>query len=141
MRGPRTWRFATVVHARLEPRDGWIDVIVACGGHPPPLILRADGRCEPVPVRGTLVGALPEIQVSDVAVRLERGDLLLLYTDGVLEVDPDQPALGERLLVETLRAHAGADAAEVVAAVERAAVRVQEGDPRDDIALLALRVR
>ena len=47
---------------------------------------------------------------------------------------------GERRVVETLRDHAGRPAAQVVSAVERAATDADGGAPRDDIALLALRV-
>jgi serine phosphatase RsbU (regulator of sigma subunit) len=74
-------------------------------------------------------------------VHLNPGDLLLLYTDGVTEVSTSDVALGERLMLETLRDSAGRSAAEVVEAVERAAVEVQSGEPRDDIALLAVRAQ
>jgi len=45
---------------------------------------------------------------------------------------------GEEPLERTLQAHRGAAVDELVAAVERTAVELQGGDPRDDIALLAL---
>jgi serine phosphatase RsbU (regulator of sigma subunit) len=64
---------------------------------------------------------------------------MLLYTDGVIEVRTDRTRYGERLLHRTLREHAQASAEEIVIAVERAAVEAQTGEPRDDIALLALR--
>jgi sigma-B regulation protein RsbU (phosphoserine phosphatase) len=72
-------------------------------------------------------------------LRLAPGELLLLYTDGVTEVRTSDAGLGERELLATLSAHAGASADEVVAAVERRAVELQDGAPRDDIALVAIK--
>ena len=71
---------------------------------------------------------------------LEPGDLLLLFTDGVTEIRGADPDLGERALEEVLAGLRGASAEEVVAAVEQRAVELQAGDPRDDIALLAVKV-
>ena len=134
-------RFCTVVYARVCPSPGSALVTVATGGHPPPFVLRAGGDLERVDVRGSLVGGVvdPEFAVRD--VRLAAGDLMLLYTDGVTELRTRDPAYGERRLVETLRAHAGRAAGEIADAVQRSAVALQSGPPRDDIALLALRVR
>jgi serine phosphatase RsbU (regulator of sigma subunit) len=58
----------------------------------------------------------------------------------VTELRTADPHEGEARLAEVLRASAGRTAAEVVAAVCRRAVELQGGRPRDDIALLALRV-
>ena len=50
-------RFVTAVLARLEPRaDGGARLVVASGGHPPPVLLRAGGDAEVVPCPGTLLG-------------------------------------------------------------------------------------
>ena len=71
---------------------------------------------------------------------LERGDVLLLYTDGVTEAGAARTEIGEEGLAGILGELAGQDAEAVVDAVERAAVDAQEGQPRDDIALIALRI-
>ncbi len=133
-------RFCTVVYARVCPSPGTALVTVATGGHLPPLILRAGGTVERVPVIGTLVGGVADPVFEEVDVRLHAGDLMLLYTDGVTELRTSDPEYGEARLLETLRRMAGASADAVVEAVEQAAVEAQEGPPRDDIALLALRV-
>jgi serine phosphatase RsbU (regulator of sigma subunit) len=54
-------------------------------------------------------------------------------------VRPREPGFGEQLLEQVLRDYLGAPAAEVVDAVEAAVVAAQEGEPRDDIALIAVR--
>lgn len=136
----RSTRFATVVCARILPAEGRARVTLAVGGHPPPLVLHADGRLEAVDVRGTLVGALPAPSFADVEVELEAGDLLLLYTDGVIELRTPDPGYGERRLRETVADQAGRPVEEVLEAVLASAVDVRGRRPRDDIALLGLRV-
>lgn len=135
-----TEHFCTVAYARVCPREGFADVTLANGGHVPPVVVRADGSVDFVSVRGTLIGAFDDPILEQGEVRLGPGDAVLLYTDGVTEIRTQDAEFGERQLVDTLRAHAGHGAGEIVAAVERAAVDAQDGDPRDDIALLALRV-
>jgi phosphoserine phosphatase RsbU/P len=67
------------------------------------------------------------------------GETLLLYTDGVIELRTTEWAYGEQRLLEVAREHAGDSADGLVDAVLRMAVDAQEGEPRDDIALLCLR--
>jgi PAS domain S-box-containing protein len=137
-------RFCTALAVRLEPdpdEDRALCATIACGGHLPPFLLRADGELRRLPVRGTLLGALPEPRFDELTVPLQRGDVLVLHTDGVTELRGAEPEEGERRLVRVLARHAGRDAGTIVDAVERSAVGAQNGRPRDDIAVVALRVR
>jgi serine phosphatase RsbU (regulator of sigma subunit) len=134
-----TSRFCTVSYARLRPDPDGIGVTFANGGHMPPLILRADGRLDQVEMPGSLVGALQEPVFTTREERLAPGDLLLLYTDGVTDLRTRMPRSGERQLAETLERMTGRSVEDVLAAVTDMAVRAQDGRPRDDIALLAIR--
>ncbi|HYM59119.1 MAG TPA: SpoIIE family protein phosphatase [Solirubrobacteraceae bacterium] len=136
-----TTRFSTVLYARLRPSEDGTLVTLASGGHPGPLVLRADGALERVDARGTLIGGVSDPTFEEHEVRLEHGDLMLLYTDGVTELRTRDPQFGERRLAETLGGLRAASAAQVADSVERMAVELQDGPPRDDIALLAVRVR
>jgi serine phosphatase RsbU (regulator of sigma subunit) len=132
--------FCTVFYARICPGDGGIDLRFANGGHPSPMLLRVDGSVESVESgRGPLVGGVEDPSFTEATLHLVSGELLLIYTDGVTEVRTDDPELGVRELRRTLATHAGASAHEVVAAVGRRALELQEGDQRDDIALVAIR--
>ncbi|HEY8581634.1 MAG TPA: PP2C family protein-serine/threonine phosphatase, partial [Capillimicrobium sp.] len=132
--------FCTVVTAALRPReDGSVAVQLANGGHPPPLLLRADGRVEETTARGTLIGALPQPRLVAQDLVLRPGDLLLLYTDGVTELRTEDPDEGLRRLHECLDGLAGRPADEVAAAVERSVGEAAGGEPRDDVAVLAIR--
>ena len=132
--------FCTAVQVRICPGEGSAAVTLASGGHPPPLILRAGGGVEQVPATGTLVGVVAEARFEDVDVRLGPGDLLLLYTDGAIELRRSELAFGERELERVLGEHAGVAAEQVVTAIARRVDELQDGSPRDDLALLAVRM-
>ena len=133
-------RFCTVAYAYFEKLDRGARVGVACGGHPLPLLLRSDGTVETVGEPGTLLGVVPDPDLEDRAVTLEPGDALVFYTDGVIEGRGDSNVLDERRLAELVATCAGAGADAIAARVEEAAVLSQGGRPRDDVAVLVLRV-
>jgi len=132
-------RFCTVAYAYIEKLDRGARVGVACGGHPLPLVLRTDGSVETVGVPGTLLGVVPDPDLEDRAFTLEPGEALVFYTDGVIESRGDSH-IDERRLAELVSTCAGAGADAIAAKVEDAAVLSQDGHPRDDIAVLVLRV-
>ncbi len=135
-------RFCTVAYASLQVNGGGsAEVCLASGGHPLPYVLRADGTVEAVGEPGTLLGVLPDVRLSDSAVRLQRGDVMVLYTDGVTEARGPHGMLGADALRSILASCAGLDAKSVAARIESAALEIQQGNPRDDIAILALRIR
>ncbi|MEV5967017.1 SpoIIE family protein phosphatase [Kribbella sp. NPDC051952] len=81
-------RYCTAVSGTLRSDldTGRVVVRFASGGHPPPLLIRADGRCEFLLSQdGTLIGILASSQFPQTDVVLEPGDMLLLYTDGLTE--------------------------------------------------------
>jgi sigma-B regulation protein RsbU (phosphoserine phosphatase) len=132
-------RFCTAVHAELSPGPHGCAVRLANGGHPAPLVRRADGHVEHLDeAHGPLVGALPAASFTELEVALAPGDLLLLYTDGVVELPGEDPGAGERRLAEALAAGGGASVDAAVAAGEAQAVERHRGVPRDDLALLAI---
>jgi PAS domain S-box-containing protein len=137
-------RFCTVMYAQVRPDAHGAQIRLATGGHLPPMVLRAGGRVERVQVRGAIVGGLRDPTFGDRTFRLDHDDLLLLFTDGVVELrrrGADGIDIGDRALEEVLSGMRGASAEDIVSAVERSAVELQGGEPRDDIALLAIRPR
>src|SRR3954452_7554056 len=130
---------ATAFCGFLRPRPGAVEVTLASAGHPPPYVRRADGTVEQAVTPGTLLGALASDAPPTSRITLGPGDVLVLYTDGVTEARHGGGLLGETGLRMTLQdAPAGANG--VVDAVERRAVEVQGGRPRDDIAVVAVAV-
>jgi serine phosphatase RsbU (regulator of sigma subunit) len=133
-------RFCTVAYAYLEPAEGGARLTLACGGHPLPLLLRRDGTVEEAGAPGTLLGVVPEPALEDRSLSLLPGDALLFYTDGVIEGRAAHGAMTEERLAELVAGCAGLGADAIAARIEDEAVSVQEGEPRDDIAVLVLRV-
>jgi sigma-B regulation protein RsbU (phosphoserine phosphatase) len=134
-------QLATLFLARLDPATGRLDYCSA--GHPPAMLLRADGQLESLSVGGPLVGVLPEASFARGCVELRAGDVLLAYSDGILESrdNADQEFGYERLEAELRRAQTGsADAVlfSVLGAVQDfAAARAQ----LDDMSLVVIRRR
>jgi PAS domain S-box-containing protein len=134
-------RFCTVAYAYLEKLDHGARAGISTGGHPLPLVLRADGSVEWVGAPGTLLGVVPDPSLEDTAVTLEPGDSLVFYTDGVIESRvSSNGVLDERRLAELVATCAGRDPDAIASRIEEAAVLSQNGHPRDDIAVLVLRV-
>ena len=118
-------------------------MLLACGGHPLPLLVRAGGSVEEVGVPGTAIGLFDEVDLTELEVLLGPGDALVLFTDGYTEARSPEGDFDPDLLQRALAATAGADAdAETLADVAEAAVLAYEGGrPRDDMALLVVRVK
>ena len=92
--------FVTVLYATFDPESGEFNY--ANGGHNSPLMVRADGSSELLPLTGGIaLGVVPGFEYGRRTVRLERGDTLVLYTDGVTEAMNDGQ---EEFGVERLRA-------------------------------------
>ena len=130
-------RFLTALYMRLEPEAGRL--LLANGGHPPLLVVRAGGEVEAVEHRGPIIGVLPDAAFEDTAIALGPGDAVVAYTDGVLDAGAPETLLRTEALVELLARDAGRTAAELAQALERVALDVSGGTPRDDIAVLVLR--
>jgi len=134
-------RFCTVAYTYLEKLDRGARAGISTGGHPLPILLRADGSVEPVGAPGTVLGVVPDPDLADEAVTLEPGDSLIFYTDGVIESRvTSNGVLDERRLEELVATCAGSGPDAIAARIEEAAVMSQDGRPRDDIAVLVLRV-
>jgi PAS domain S-box-containing protein len=135
-------RFSTAIFASLEqPQPGHgVDLRVSAGGHPPGLIRRADGTVEECWPRGPLLGIMEPIRLETVERRLEPGDTLVLYTDGLVEARRNGEVFGpERLAdaVSELGTHPPHDLAQLL--VERAR-EFAGGALSDDVAVIVLAV-
>jgi PAS domain S-box-containing protein len=140
LRGGLDYRFCTVLYASLRRRGDRVAATLATGGHPLPLVLRASGLVEAAGATGTLLGIVPDPDISEETIELEAGDALVLYTDGVIEASPVDDAFGPARLSTFVRGCIGRDAPRIAEAIERQAVAVQGGRLRDDVAVVVVRV-
>ncbi|WP_443056372.1 SpoIIE family protein phosphatase [Streptomyces sp. MUM 178J] len=126
-------QFASCCYVVLDPESGRAHAVRA--GHPQPLLRRPDGLTEVLDLPGGVVlGVTPEASYPVEELRLEPGDMLALYTDGLVE----QPGVDIDVGVERLRATLAAAAALSLAETADRVIREarQSADRPDDIALL-----
>jgi len=129
-------RFMTVALAHVDANGGAHAVTVSNGGHPLPLIVRADGEVSEVGAPGTLLGIYPDPRLANHSVEMGPGDALVLFTDGLSERRDAAEEHTERIW-ETLRSTAGANAARIAESLKRIAPTDRE--VADDVAVLVLR--
>ena len=136
-----TDRYCTVLMLRLRPdAAGAWTATIAAGGHPLPYLVRAGADPVPAGKPGTLVGLLPDATFHDEELALRPGDALVLYTDGITEARRNGDLYGAERLATTLAGLADQPAGAVADGVVDAALAFQGSLPRDDIAVIVLRV-
>ena len=98
---------STMFVARLDSRSGILDYCSA--GHPPALHLRANGQLELLSEGGPVLGAVPMASFDRGSVLMDRDDLLLVCSDGILESfnEAEQEFGAMRLQTELRRAQGG----------------------------------
>ncbi len=135
-------RFCTAIHGRIRPRRRGLGLSLCSAGHPPPVLVAADGAVSTLACSGTLLGVLDEPTFVGADVDLEAGETLVLYTDGVTEASGDHDRFGTERLHATLAAAvtAAGGAAGVAEAVLGAVARFTGEQADDDRAVMVLRV-
>jgi len=133
-------RFCTAAFGRLDPSARGARLTLASGGHPLPLVLRADGSVRTVGRPGTLIGALPYPRLVDRTVDLGPGDAVVFCTDGVMDATGPDGFYGLERLKSLVAASAGLDADALAERIERDVLDFQHDRLRDDLAILVVRV-
>jgi serine phosphatase RsbU (regulator of sigma subunit) len=132
--------FCTVAYGNLSVAPSGIRLALCLGGHPPPLVRRADGSVVPAGRPGTMLGVIDEPVLENDEIHLAPDESVVLYTDGLIERAGGDVLGTEARLAETLAAGAGGTAEALVDRIDEA-FGVSEAElTRDDIALLVLRV-
>jgi PAS domain S-box-containing protein len=131
--------YFSLAAARVRAQDSRLTF--ANAGHPPAIWIRGTGSSSRLESRSTVLGILPDAVSPDPTqeVELARGDRVVLYTDGLIEVFNDRE---EMLGVEGLEEIAGQAARlplpEMVRAILDRVEAWRHGPPRDDVSLIVL---
>jgi len=123
---------------RCSPGDS--EITWASAGHPAPLALPGLGE---LPPRGStfLLGAEPDIELTNASGRLGVDEEVLVYTDGATDVRRDGSLLGLAGLTGLLAPFAGLPARELADRAQEALLEWADPPIRDDLCLLVLRPR
>jgi phosphoserine phosphatase RsbU/P len=131
--------FVTAVYGALTPATGRLTY--ANCGHNPPLLLRANGDTETLECGGLPLGVMRDARLQSASVTVERGDTLVLFTDGVIELPlANGEELGPGGLEWIVRANWDHPAARMIDGVVQATRTLTHGSGYpDDFTLVILR--
>jgi len=128
--------FATVFFGVLNRFSG---ILRYCGaGHPPGLVRRSTDT-EVLKCRSAIVGAFSEARFEVDEAKLARGDLLVLFTDGIIEARRGREMFGEARVVETVAKLDPTSFADAPQAILDDVLVFSGGEMRDDIIVLCVR--
>ncbi|HEY5196862.1 MAG TPA: GAF domain-containing SpoIIE family protein phosphatase [Solirubrobacteraceae bacterium] len=132
-------RFVTAVFARLTRHDGGYRMRLCAAGHPPVLLAHASGTIDAIEPRTCLLGVYSDIEPVELTVDLESDDVLLLYTDGLIETRRDDETFGEARLARALAEHRHESAQTLADSLLAASQRFATAAVNDDTAFLIAR--
>jgi len=110
-------------------------------GHNAPILIHSDGELTMLQDGGVVLGCIPNMAYDQAEVKLQSGDMLLLFTDGVTEaMDADDVEFGETRVTQVVSAHRSDSPQTVLDAMEREVV-LHHGAPTfdDDFTLLMVK--
>ncbi|WP_283133256.1 SpoIIE family protein phosphatase [Rhizohabitans arisaemae] len=140
--GPGSGRGVAVLAGLLRPAPGSASVRMACAGHHPPALLRADTGVRPCSGGGLPLGVSADAEVAAEDITLADGDALVLCSHGLIESRDDSGEVyGDTRLPDVLARSLGLAAAPLVKAVQDDRDQFAGGRLLEDVTLLALRVR
>lgn len=138
-------KFATFFYAQLNPETGVLTTINA--GHNYPVVIRRDGSLERLSVGGVMLGMFPDDMIHQVSSykqetnKLDSGDIVLFYTDGVTETfNTNNELFGEKRLEHLVRQIHCQNAKEICSKIHSTVLDFQgEAQQFDDLTLMVLK--
>lgn len=99
-------KFISLACIDITPTLTSVSVKYANAGHPPIILVRADGNCMNLLPTGGVLGVHEDFEYSEQAIAIHAGDLLVMYTDGVTEAGNDSGEMfGDERLAQFCRDH------------------------------------
>jgi len=133
-------RYATLFFGHYDDATRRLQYINC--GHIPPLLLRGGGVVERLAPTATVLGLFEKWHCSIGETRLEMGDVLSVFTDGIIEARcANGEEFGEARLLETLQESASLEVKAIMRKVEQAVEQFRFGEQEDDLALVIARTQ
>jgi len=137
-RSDGTMQLCTAVYGEIDTSTPDAAMSLGVAGHPAPLIVRADGSVESSSARGTILGVYGDVRFETTACHLAAGDAIVIYSDGLLDVEIDGDRLEEEQILRLLEGAPGFGAQTLIDRLSGALHGVHR-HLRDDVAIMALR--
>lgn len=135
-------RYATVFYGVFDKAKRTLRYVNA--GHTPPIVLKRDGWIDTLEIGGAPVGMFPDSRYEEGAAQLDPGDVVITYTDGVIEAENQSgEAWGVQGLLNAAAAKAGQgdeNAEQLVRSIFNSMDDFTQGCQKDDATLTVLRV-
>jgi sigma-B regulation protein RsbU (phosphoserine phosphatase) len=132
-------RFVTFCYVRLDAPNRLLSYAIA--GHNPPILLRRTGEVFRLATGGTVLGVFPETAYTEETLQLERGDRLVLFTDGITEArNREGEEYEDDRLIDAIRRHRDLPAAAMQQTLFDEVLQFAHGELQDDATLIVLSV-
>ena len=132
--------FVTVFYGIYNIKTG--EVTYCNAGHNPPYLLKSNGEVKALPLaKDPMVGAIPDIEYHEERIQLEKGEMLILFTDGVTEaMNVSFAEYGDERLIAALKKAVGSNCQEMINAVKADVSEfTEEAEQSDDITMLTIK--
>ena len=133
--------FVTLFYSVLDPAGKTLTYVNA--GHNPPLMLRQDGHAIALlEAKGIALGVMPDIGLEEREISLRKGDIVVLYTDGVTEaINSNEEQFGKERLTSIVEKNSNLTASGLVERIQQEVAGFSQGQPQfDDLTLMILKV-
>jgi len=135
--GGETMQLCTAVYGEIDTTGEIAVITLAAAGHPPPLLVRADGTVATTAAHGTILGAVDDPEFHTCEIELAPGDSIVIFSDGILDTELNGMPRDEHRVPRLLAGPANAGAQTLVDRLGGAVRGI--GRARDDVAIMALR--
>ena len=132
--------FVTLFYGIIDTVSGEVQYVNA--GHNPPYVLKADGTVTAMPVsKNVCLGVIEDYPYKSDILKLDKGDCLVTFTDGVTEAcSPSEELYGEQRLEALLQTLGGSDTKTIVESINNAVHQHADGaEQSDDITILCVK--
>jgi sigma-B regulation protein RsbU (phosphoserine phosphatase) len=132
-------KFITFFYGILDVSTG--EFTYSNAGHNPPYLIKSDNSITLLTEGGVLLGIMKEVKYKEATIRLEHGDRVVMYTDGVTEaINKKEEEFGEKRLEEIIKTNQNLSPLELIEKIKMAVKQFSEGLAQsDDITIMAIR--
>lgn len=128
--------FATAIYARVDCRNS--EVCFARGGHPAPILISRDGSIREVECEGSLLGVFDDETWPLTCVKVQPGERLLLYSDGIEHAFCPQGEVGGDHWKSKLAEISSQPTADLFSTFEEAMNATTNASARDDLTMIVV---